>query len=83
MRNVDMAQLDATNGPGSRSRLHEDRLTSRLTRRDPTNYADPNAASDPGQKAAPDAGHLADSREVGEREPLYTNVRQTRYGSLF
>jgi len=79
-----MAQLDATNGPGSQESVTrgESGPTSRLTRRNPTNYSNPNAAGDPGQKTAPDAGHLADAREVGERQPLHTKVRQTRHDSL-
>ena len=64
-RNVDIAQLDATNGPGLRGSVtRADQVMCRLTRRDPTDDTDPDAAGDPGQQTGPDTGHLADAREV-------------------
>lgn len=79
-----MAQLDATNGPGLQGRVTRGggELVGRLTRRDSTNNTNPYAAGDSGQKATSDAGHLTDAREVRERQPLRTKIRQTRYNSL-
>ena len=63
-----MAQLDATNGPGLKGSITqgEVRLVNRLTGRNTTNDTNPDTAGDPGQKAAPDTGHLTYAREVGE-----------------
>lgn len=60
-----------------RGQLHEAEANwaGRLTRGYPTNYTNTDAASDSGQKAAPDTGHLIDAREVGEGQPLHTKVR--------
>jgi len=60
----------------------EDQLMGRLTRGNPTNDANPDAAGNPSQEATPDTGHLTDAREVGERQHLYTKVRQTRCDNL-
>lgn len=83
-RNVDMAQLDATNGPGLQGSVTrgDDQLMGKLTRGNPTNDANPDAAGDPGQETTPDTRHFADAREVGERQHLYTKVRQTRWDNL-
>jgi len=84
MRNVDIAQFDATNGPRLRGPVtqDEDQSTGRPTRRNPTNDTDTDATGDPSQKATPDTGHLADPREVRERQPLHARVRQTCYDTL-
>ena len=83
-RNVDIAQFDATNGPRVQGLVtqDEDQPMGKLTRRNPANHTNTDAAGDPGQKAAPDTGHLADPREVRERKPLHTRVRQTHYSTL-
>ena len=83
-RKVDIAQFDATNGPGLQGSVtqDEDQPLSKPTRRNPTNDTNADAAGDPGQKATSDTGHLADPREVGERQPLHTRVGQTHYDAL-
>ena len=77
-RNVDIAQFDATNGPGLQGSVtqDEDQPMGKPTRRNPTNDTDTDAAGNPGQKTTPNAGHLADTREVRERQPLHIRVCQ-------
>ena len=55
---------------------------SEPTCRNSTNDTNADTAGDSGQKATPDTRHLADPREVRQRQPLHTRVRQTRRDAL-